>query len=58
MELVEDHIHVEAIKIDDPLVDVFLVGALVTVFEEKLNKAVHQPQDLCSECFVDCSSIL
>jgi hypothetical protein len=41
VETVEDFIHVEAIKINNPLVKVFLVGALPTVFEEKLDEAVH-----------------
>jgi hypothetical protein len=41
VETVEDYVHVEAIKIDDPLVDIFLVRALPTVFEEKLDEAVH-----------------
>ncbi len=57
MELVENYVQVEAIKIDDPLVEVFLVGALATVFKEKLDEAVHQPQDLCSKCVVNCNSI-
>ncbi len=57
MEMVEDYVHVEAIKIDDPLVDVFLVGALPTVFKEKIDEAVHQPQDLSSKHVIDCNSI-
>ncbi len=49
MVLVEDYIQVKAIKIDDPLVDIFLIKALATVFEKNLDEAVHQPQDLCSK---------
>ncbi len=41
VEMVQDYIHVEAIKINDPLVDIFLVGALPTVFKEKLDEAAH-----------------
>jgi hypothetical protein len=57
VELVEDYVHVEAIKINDPPVNVFLVGALPTVFKEKLDEAVHQSQDLNSKRVVDCNSI-
>jgi hypothetical protein len=53
MEMIQDYVHAEAIKIDNPLVDVLLVMALAAVFKKKLGEAVHQPQDLCSKCVVD-----
>ncbi len=53
MELVENKVQVKAVKINDPLVDVFLVGALAKVFEDKLDGAVHRPQDLCSKRVLD-----
>ncbi len=57
VETVEDYIHVEATKINDSLVDVFSVRALPTVFEEKLDEAVHRPQDLSSKRVVNFNSI-
>ncbi len=43
MEAEHDNIHVEGIKIDYLLVDLLLVGTLAAVFEEELDKTVHQP---------------
>ncbi len=57
METMQDYVHVEAIKIDNPLVDVLLVVALAAVFKKKLDEAVHQPQDLCSKRVVNCHPI-
>ena len=49
VEAVQYYVHVEAIKIDNPLVDVLLVEALAAVFEKELGEAVHRPQDFCSK---------
>jgi hypothetical protein len=53
METIQDYVHVEAIEINNSLVDVLLVVALAAVFKRKLGEAVHQPQDLCSKRVVD-----
>jgi hypothetical protein len=52
MEAVQENIQVEAVEINDPLVDVLSVEALATVFEKELSEAVHRPQKFCSERFV------
>ncbi len=57
VEVVGDHIHIEAIKINDPLVNVFVIWALAGVFEEELDKAFYQPHDLVSERVFSCNSI-
>ena len=49
MEAVQYYVHIEAIKINIPLVDVLSVEALVAVFEKELGEAVHRPQDFCSK---------
>ena len=49
MEAVQYYVHVEAIKINNPLVDVLLVEALAAVFKKELGEAVHRPQDFCSK---------
>ncbi len=41
VEMMQDYVHVEAIKIDNPLVDVLLVVSLAAVFKKKLGEAVH-----------------
>ena len=41
MEAVQENVQVEAVKINDPLVDVLSVEALATVFEKELSEAVH-----------------
>ncbi len=49
MEAVQENIQVEAVKINDPLVDVLSVEAQATVFEKELSEVVHRPQIFCSE---------
>ena len=57
MEVVQYYVHVEAIKINNPLVDVLLAKALAAVFEKELGEAVHCPQDFCSKCVVYCNPV-
>ena len=57
LEAVQENDQVEAIKVNDPLVDILLIEALATVFEEKLREAVHRPQNLCSECVFGRNSV-
>ena len=55
VEMVQEYVHVEAIEINNPLVDVLSVMALAAIFEKKLGGAVHRPQDLCNKCVLDCN---
>ena len=57
LEAVQENDQVEAIKVNDPLVDILLIEALATVFEEKLREAVHRPQNFCSECVFGRNSV-
>ena len=41
MEAIKDHIDVDAIKVDDSLVDILLIGAIVAILKEELDKAVY-----------------
>ncbi len=50
VEAVQYYVHVEATKINNPLVNVLLVEALATVFKKELGEAVHRPL-LCLPTF-------
>ena len=58
VEMVHEYVHVEAIEINNPLVDVLSVMALAAIFEKKLGGAVHRPQDLCNKRVLDCNFFL
>jgi len=55
VEAVQYYVHVKAIKINNPLVDVLLVEALAAVFKKELGEAVHHPQDFCSKRVIYCN---
>ena len=57
VETVQDYVHVEAIEINNPLVDVLSVEALAAVVKEELGEAVHRSQDFCSKRVVNCNPV-
>ena len=57
LEAVQENIQVEAVEVNDPLVDILSIKALATVFEEKLREAVHRPQNFCSKCVFGRNSV-
>ena len=57
LEAVHENVQVEAVEVNDPLVDILSVEALATVFEEKLREAVHRPQKFCCECVFGRNSV-
>ncbi len=57
MEAVQENVQVEAVEVNDPLVDILSIEALATVFKEKLREAVHRPQNFCSKCVFGRNSV-
>ncbi len=58
MEAKHDDVHVEGVKIDDSLVDVFLVDALATILEDKLDQTVNCTKNFGSKGVIRGNSIL
>ena len=56
-ELEKENIHMKVVKVDHPLVHVFLIHALAVVFEEELDLFVYSPKDFSCKTVLSSNSI-
>jgi hypothetical protein len=53
----KENIHMKVVKVDHPLVHVFLIRALAAVFKEELDLFVYSPKDFSCKTVVSGDSI-